>query len=68
MSQHAFSLVAAAVFGLIALGHVVRLVFRASVVVGDIPIPMWGSGLAVIFMGFLAYEGFRVAKKSGSAG
>ena len=68
MSQHAFSLVAAAVFGLIALGHVARLAFGVSFVVQNVSIPMWASGLAVIFMGFLAYEGFRVAKKSGSAG
>lgn len=68
MSQHVFSLIAAVVFGLIALGHVARLVFGVSVVVQDFSIPMWGSILAVIVMGFLAYEGFRLAKKSGSAG
>ena len=68
MSQHVFSLIAAVVFGLIALAHVVRLVFGASVVIQDFSIPMWGSMLAVVFMGFLAYEGFRLATKSGSAG
>ncbi len=68
MSQHLFSLVAAIVFGLIALAHVARLVFRVSFVVQDISIPMWGSALAVVVMGFLAYQGFRLARKSGSAG
>jgi len=57
--------VAAVVFGLIALGHVARLVFGVSFVVQDFSIPMWASGLAVVFMGFLAYEGFRLARKSG---
>ena len=68
MSQHVFSLLAAVVFGLIALAHVARLVFGASVVIQDFAIPMWGSVLAIVFMGFLAYEGFRLARKSGSAG
>jgi len=68
MSQHIFLLVAAAVFLLIALGHVARLVLGTSVVVHDIPIPMWASWLAVVFMGFLAYQGFHLAKKPSSRG
>ena len=67
MSQHAYLLVAGAVFLLIALGHVTRLIFGVSFVVQDFPIPMWGSGLAVVVMGFLAYQGFRLARKTGSA-
>jgi len=64
MSQHAFLLVAAVVFGLIALGHVIRIVFNVAFVVRDIPVPMWGSGLAVVIMAYLAYQGFRLARKS----
>jgi len=64
MSQHAFLLVAAMVFGLIALGHVIRIVFNVAFVVRDIPVPMWGSGLAVVIMAYLAYQGFRLARKS----
>lgn len=67
MSQHLLSLVAVVVFGLIALAHVARLVFRVSFVVQDISIPLWATGLAVVVMGFLACEGFRLARKSGSA-
>ena len=66
MSQHAYLLVAGPVFGLIALGHVARLIFRVSFVVQDISIPMWGSAFAVVVMGFLAYQGFRLARKSPS--
>jgi cytochrome c biogenesis protein CcdA len=66
MSQRTFSFVAGAVFGLIALGHVLRIVFNLSLVVNDISIPMWASGIAIVIMGYLAYEGFRLARKSPS--
>ena len=67
ISQRIFSLIATGVFGLIALGHVLRIVFGVSLVVNNISIPMWGSGLAFLVMGYLAYEGFRLARKSSSA-
>ena len=66
MSQRTFSLVAGVVFALIALGHVLRIVFNLSFVVQGISIPMWASGLAIIVMGYLAYEGFRLARKLSS--
>ena len=64
MSQYVFSLVAGLIFLLIALGHILRVVFNISFVVREIPVPMWASGIAVVIMGYLAYEGFRLAKKS----
>jgi threonine/homoserine/homoserine lactone efflux protein len=67
MSPKAFALVAGVVFGLIALGHVLRIVFGMSFMVQDFSVPMWASGLAVVIMGYLAYEGFRLARKSSSA-
>ena len=67
MSQKAFSLIAGVVFGLIALGHVLRIVFGISFVVQDFAVPMWASGIAVVITGYLAYEGFRLARKSSSA-
>jgi len=66
MSQKAFSLIAGVVFGLIALGHVLRIVFNLSFVVQDISVPMWASWIAVVILGSLAYQGFRLARKSSS--
>ena len=63
MSQRSFSLTAGVVFLLIALGHILRVAFGLSFVVQQISVPMWASGLAVIFMSFLAYEGFRFGRK-----
>ena len=64
MNQHAFELTAGVVFLLIALGHVLRFIFDVPLVVYGVSIPMWASGIAVASMGYLAYEGFRLARKS----
>ncbi|MGD0581122.1 MAG: hypothetical protein ABSC08_19635 [Bryobacteraceae bacterium] len=64
MSQKAFSLIAGVFFLLIALGHLLRILFGVSFVVYDIPIPMWASGIAVVIAGYLAYQGFRLARKA----
>jgi len=66
MSQRTFSLIASVVFGLIALGHVLRIVLGWSFMVQDFSVPVWASGLAVLITGYLAYEGFRLARKSPS--
>jgi uncharacterized protein YacL len=66
MSQKTFSLVAGVLFLLIALAHVLRIAFGASVVIQNTSIPMWASMVAVVITGFLAYEGLRLAQKSPS--
>ena len=63
MSQKTFSLVAGVFFLLVALGHVLRIAFGASVVIQNTSIPMWASWIAVIVMGYLVYEDFRLARK-----
>ena len=63
MRQETFSLTAGVVFLLIALGHVLRVALRATFVVEGVAVPMWASVLAVIFMGYLAYEGLRLSRK-----
>ena len=67
MSQKTFSLTAGVVFLLIALGHLLRVVFRVTFVVAGVAVPMWASALAVIVMGYLAFEGFRLGRKAPSA-
>ena len=66
MSQHVFELIAGVVFGLIAIGHLLRIAFGVVFVVYGVSVPMWASGIAVVVMSFLAYEGFRLARKSPS--
>ncbi|MBI3667579.1 MAG: hypothetical protein HY236_15355 [Acidobacteria bacterium] len=66
MSQKAFSLAAGVVFLLIAVGHILRVIFGLTFVVQGISVPMWASGIAVVITGYLAYQGFRIARKSPS--
>jgi hypothetical protein len=64
MSEHAFSLTAGIVFLLIALAHLVRLVFGAAFVVQGVSIPLWASVVALLVTAFLSYEGFHFARKA----
>ena len=65
MSQRSYVLIAGVVFLVIALGHLLRVVYGVAFIVDDIPIPMWASLVALVVMGFLAYEGFQLARKPG---
>jgi hypothetical protein len=66
MTQKAFLLTAGVVFTVIALAHLLRILLGVAVVVNDIPIRMWASGIAVVISGYLGYEGFRLARKATS--
>jgi hypothetical protein len=63
MGYRTYFLTVAIVFSLIALGHLLRVVLRATFVVEGYAVPMWPSVLAVILMGYLAFEGFRLSGK-----
>jgi len=49
-----FSLVASAVFALVATAHLVRLLLGWDVVIGGVNIPLWVSVAGVILPGGLA--------------
>jgi hypothetical protein len=61
MSQKTFSMVAGVFFLLIALAHVLRITFGASIVIENTSIPMWASVIAVVVAGYLAYEGILLS-------
>ena len=64
MSQKTFSRTAGTLFTLVALGHLLRIAFGASLVIQNTSIPMWVSWIAFIVAGFLAYAGFRLGQRS----
>jgi hypothetical protein len=66
MSCKAFSLTAGVFFLLITLAHVLRIVLAVSFVVQGVSVPTWASGAAAVVTGYLAYEGFRLARRSSS--
>lgn len=64
MSQKTFSLVVGVIFSLIALGHILRVAFRLEWIVEGRAVPLWVSWVALFVAGYLAYQGFRLGKKS----
>ena len=64
MTQKTFTLVASVIFLLIALGHLARLAFKVSVLLGGWAVPFWVNGVALLVFAYLAYQGFRLGKKS----
>ena len=68
MSRRAYLLTTAVIFSLIALLHLVRIVFGWSAVIGDWSVPMWLSWVGIIVAGALAYFGFSLARQSARKG
>ncbi len=64
MKQKTFTLLAGAIFALIALGHLSRLIFQWPILLGGWSVPLWVNGAALLISGYLAYEGFRLGRKS----
>ena len=62
MTPRIFSLIAAAVFSLIALGHALRLLFGWHVTVENMVVPVWISWIGHTIVGYLAYQGFRSSR------
>ena len=48
------SLIAAIIFGLVSVAHLLRLIFRVQVTICAIAVPIWLSVLGFIFAGALA--------------
>ena len=58
MTPRIFSLIAAVVFSLIALGHAIRLLLGWHVTVEKMVVPVWISWIGLAIAGYLAYQGF----------
>ena len=63
MTQRIFSLVTAVLFFLIALLHAVRVVRGWQVTIEGAVVPIWISWVGLAVAAYLAYEGFRLARK-----
>ncbi len=63
MNQKKYSLITGVFFLMIAVLHLLRLVFSWEAVIGGWTVPLWLSVVAFVIAGYLAYEGFRLSKK-----
>ncbi len=64
MSQRMFSVTAGVIFLLIALLHAFRIVFGVEWIVEGRTVTMWARWVAVPIAAYLAYQGYRLSKKS----
>jgi hypothetical protein len=61
MNQKTFTIIAGAIFGVVALFHVLRILFGWPAVVGGWTVPMWLSWIGLIVTGGLSYSGINLA-------
>ena len=59
VSKTSFSVLAGAIFLVVAVAHALRLVFKWEVVIAGWQVPMWVSAVAFVIAAYLAYEGFQ---------
>lgn len=62
MKQKTFNLVVGVIFLLIALLHVLRLLWGWEAAIGGWEVPMGLSWVALVVSGYLAYTAFRLGK------
>jgi hypothetical protein len=63
MSARSFSGLAAAIFAIVAMLHLVRAVMGWEVAIGALAIPLWASWVATLAAGALAWLGYRAARR-----
>ncbi len=62
MDQKTFSLISGVIFLLIAILHVLRVVYAWDAVIGGWEVPKWISWAAIAVGVYLGYEGLRLSK------
>ncbi len=63
MKQYTYNVTSSIVFGLVALAHIVRLIWHWQVTIYGYSIGMWESVIAVIVAGLLSYYAGKLASK-----
>ena len=63
MDQKTFTIVAGALFAVVALLHVLRIFMGWPAVIGGWTMPMWVSWIGVVVAGGLSYFGLSLAMR-----
>jgi len=64
MTEKTFATIAAVIFALVALLHLLRLVMGWSVVIDSWAVPIWVSWVGLVVAGGLSYYGARLAMRT----
>ena len=67
LDQKAYNTITAALFLVIAVLHLLRIIFGWPAQIGGLDIPLWASWLALVVSGALAYFGFRQNLRPGTS-
>ena len=62
MNQKTFTLTTGVVFSIIAVLHVLRLLFGWEAMIGGWNVPLWVSWVAIAVSGYFAYTAFRLRR------
>lgn len=65
MKDKPYLIVSGILFGLVTLGHLMRLIYKLPVQIGEWGVPMWPSALAVIVTFSLLVWALRLARAQG---
>jgi len=60
MTVRTYAITSSIIFLLVAVLHLLRLVWQENVMIGSWHVPMWASIVAVVVAGFLSFVGFRL--------
>jgi hypothetical protein len=63
MSEKTFDTIAAAIFGIVALLHLLRIVMGWSITIEAWTVPMWVSWIGFVVAGVLSYYGMRLSRR-----
>lgn len=62
MKQKTFIQTSGAIFAVVAVVHLSRLVLGWQVTLGNWQVPMWMSLVGIVVGGYLAYNAYRISK------
>jgi len=63
MNRRLFCLTSGVIFIVIALVHLLRIIYGWKVVIGPWPVPDSVSWVALVVAGYLGYEGIRLGRR-----
>jgi hypothetical protein len=64
MNQKTFNTIAAAIFAVVALAHLLRIMMGWPVIVGQWTVPMWVSWIGCVVAGGLGCFALNLAKRT----
>ena len=68
MAHKSYCLLSGALFSLVAVAHLLRVILGLSLEVGGVSVPMLASWLGFLVPGALAIWAFRIARAASPAG